>query len=78
VLPSTKDSHLVYFLLAIVFILLYVCYDKHLRNQKMLKICTDQDVVIHNLNQAITMQKLYIAQLEYYNNVKKNDAPIHH
>ena len=77
-LPSTKDSHLVYFLLAVVFILLYVCYDKHLRNQKMLKICADQDVVIHSLTQAITMQKLYIAQLEYYYNVKKNDPPIHH
>lgn len=48
---------------SIVF-LLYFLFDKHQDNERMYKICKDQEETIQELQKAISLQQFYIKQLE--------------
>jgi hypothetical protein len=70
------DKNYVYFLMLIVFLLTYSLYKETQENERLFKICTDQEEVIQMQNNAIEYQKLYLNYLN--NNYKKNPAhPIH-
>ena len=60
----------------IVFLLTYSLYKETQENERLYKICTDQEEVIQMQNNAIEYQKLY---LNYLNNnyKKKSSHPIH-
>jgi hypothetical protein len=60
----------------IVFLLTYSLYKETQENERLYKICTDQEEAIQMQNNAIEYQKLY---LNYLNNnyKKKSSHPIH-
>lgn len=47
-----------------IFFLLYFLFDKHQDNERMYKICKDQEETIQELQKAISLQQFYIKQLE--------------
>jgi len=56
---------------SIVF-LLYFLFDKHQDNERMYKICKDQEETIQELQKAISLQQFYIKQLESISGLNYN------
>lgn len=56
---------------SIVF-LLYFLFDKHQDNERMYKICKDQEETIQELQKAINLQQFYIKQLESISGLNYN------
>ena len=83
---ENKQSSFFYLLIIIICFLFYILYQKNQDNERMLKICQDQESVIKDLEKAISAQKFYINQLEYYRTYQynylkennKNDPSITH
>lgn len=86
-----RDNNVLYlFLVALVF-LVYNLYKETQENERLYKICEDQEDVIQLQLEAINSQKVYISQLQYnYNslyygqgnsyyspNKKEDTNPIH-
>ena len=49
---------------SLIIFLLYFLFDKHQDNERMYKICKDQEETIQELQKAISLQQFYIKQLE--------------
>ena len=65
-------------LASVIFMILYVIFDKHQENERMYGICSDQENTIQDLQKAIYLQSFYIKQLEYdssqfYNPLNNSD-----
>ena len=52
---------------SVISMVAYSLYDKNQENERMYGICSDQEVVIKDLEKAISLQTFYIKQLEYDN-----------
>jgi hypothetical protein len=65
-------------LVSSIFFLMYFLYDKHKDNERMYKICQEQEDTIQELQKAISLQQFYIKQLESINglNYNKSDLPL--
>ena len=65
-----RDNNVLYlFLVALVF-LVYNLYKETQENERLYKICEDQEDVIQLQLEAINSQKVYISQLQYnYNSL---------
>lgn len=65
-------------LVSSIFFLMYFLYDKHKDNERMYKICQEQEDAIQELQKAISLQQFYIKQLESINglNYNKSDLPL--
>ena len=61
---SNSNSTNIAVLVSCLLFLMYFLYDKHKENERMYKICQDQEDVIKDLQQAIHLQNFYIKQLE--------------
>ena len=59
-----KSSPHTAYLLSILLLFAYLLWDKHQDNERLYKICDDQQDVIDDLQKAISLQKFYINQLE--------------
>jgi hypothetical protein len=55
-----------------IIFLLYFVYDKHQDNERIYKICQDQEVTIQELQKAISLQQFYIKQLESVSGLNYN------
>jgi regulator of RNase E activity RraB len=86
-----RDNNVLYFLFFLLALATYNLYKESQDNERLYKICTDQEDTIQLQLEAINSQKLYINQLKYtYNNLyygkgssyhlpnkEKNSSPIH-
>lgn len=55
-----------------IIFLLYFLFDKHQDNERMYKICKDQEETIQELQKAISLQQFYIKQLESISGLNYN------
>ncbi len=70
------DKNYVYFLMLVVFLLCYSLYKETQENERLFKICTDQESVIQTQKSAIQYQNLYLNYLR--NNYNQNSPrPVH-
>lgn len=86
-----RDNSVLYFLFFLLALVTYNLYKEGQDNERLYKICTDQEETIQLQSKAIDSQKVYISQLQYsYNNLyygkgssyypsnkEKNSNPIH-
>jgi hypothetical protein len=86
-----RDNNVLYLFLVVLVFLVYDLYKETQENERLYKICEDQEDVIQLQLEAINSQKVYISQLQYnYNslyygqgsshyipNKKENTNPIH-
>ena len=86
-----RDNNVLYLFLVIIGFFVYSLYKETQENERLYKICEDQEDVIQLQLEAIDSQKAYISQLQYnYNslyygqgssyyipNKKENTNPIH-
>jgi len=86
-----RDNNVLYFLFLLLALSGYNLYKESQDNERLYKICTDQEGVIQLQLEAINSQKVYISQLQHnYNNLyysqgssyytpnkKENTNPIH-
>jgi hypothetical protein len=54
------DKNFVYFLSFILLVVVYFLYEESIENQRLYKICQDQEEVIQLQTDAIARQNLYI------------------
>ena len=66
-----------YFLLFCLIIVTYFLYKESTDNNRLYKICVDQDETIYFQSEAIAQQNLYINLLNSKNNNKPLYSPIH-
>lgn len=66
-----------YFLLFCLIIVTYFLYKESTDNNRLYKICVDQDETINLQSKAIAQQNLYINLLNSKNNNKSLYSPIH-
>jgi hypothetical protein len=59
-------------LVSSIIFLLYFLFDKHQDNERMYKICKDQEATIQELQKAISLQQFYIKQLESISGLNYN------
>jgi|TARA_A200000159_G_C7304017_1_gene331508 hypothetical protein len=59
-------------LVSSIIFLLYFLFDKHQDNERMYKICKDQEETIQELQKAISLQQFYIKQLESISGLNYN------
>ena len=86
-----RDNSVLYFLFFLLALVTYNLHKESQDNERLYKICTDQEDTIQLQLEAINSQKVYISQLQYtYNNLyygkgssydlqnkEKNSSPIH-
>ena len=86
-----RDNSVLYFLFFLLALVTYNLYKESQDNERLYKICTDQEETIQLQSKAINSQKVYISQLQHnYNNLyysqgssyytpnkKENTNPIH-
>jgi hypothetical protein len=86
-----RDNNVLYLFLVVLVFLIYNLYKETQENERLYKICEDQEDVIQLQLEAINSQKVYISQLQYnYNslyygqgssyytpNKKEDTNPIH-
>lgn len=81
-----RDNNVLYFLFFLLALVTYNLYKESQDNERLYKICTDQEDVIQLQLEAIKSQKVYINHLQYsYNNLYHGksssypnaDQPIH-
>jgi hypothetical protein len=70
------DKNYVYFLMLIVFLLTYSLYKETQENERLFKICADQEEVIQEQNAAIEYQNLYLNYLRNSYN-QNSPRPVH-
>lgn len=61
---KSKPSLNIVYLSSILLLFAYLLWEKHQDNERLYKICNDQQDVIVDLQKAINLQKFYINQLE--------------
>ena len=61
---KSKPSLNIVYLSSILLLFAYLLWEKHQDNERLYKICNDQQDVIVDLQKAINLQKSYINQLE--------------
>jgi regulator of RNase E activity RraB len=65
-----RDNSVLYFLFFLLALVTYNLYKESQDNERLYKICTDQEDTIQLQSKAINSQKVYISQLQYsYNNL---------
>ena len=64
-------------LVSSIIFLLYFLFDKHQDNERMYKICKDQEETIQELQKAISLQQFYIKQLESISGLNYNKENEH-
>lgn len=86
-----RDNNILYFLFFLLALVTFNLYKESQDNERLYKICTDQEDTIQLQLEAINSQKTYISQLQYsYKNLfygkdgvyytpskKENANPIH-
>ena len=71
------DKNYVYFLMLVVFLLAYSLYKETQENERLFKICTDQEEVIQMQSNAIEYQKMYLNYLNNQLNPQNLSNPVH-
>lgn len=65
-----RDNNVLYFLFFLLALATYNLYKESQDNERLYKICTDQEDTIQLQLEAINSQKVYINHLQYsYNNL---------
>lgn len=59
-----RDKAFFYFLIVLLFFCFYKAHDTSKDNERLNKICVDQEEVIQLQNHAIEAQSIYILELE--------------
>jgi hypothetical protein len=64
-----RDKTFLYIFIAVILCCFYKIYESHERNDRLYKICLDQEEVIEIQNNAIHLQSVYIGELERLRNL---------
>ena len=71
------DRNVIYFLTFLLVLVTYFLYEKSIDNNRLYKICQDQQITIELQSEAIKKQNLYINVLNYSKNNQLQYNPIH-
>jgi hypothetical protein len=63
------DKTFLYILIAVILCCFYKIHESYERNDRLYKICLDQEEVIEIQNNAIHLQSVYIGELERLRNL---------
>lgn len=72
-----NERSCIYFLIFLLLLVAYFLYEKTVDNNRLYKICKDQDETIQLQSEAIDKQNLYINILNNSSNYKSIYSPIH-
>lgn len=71
------NRNIIYFLIFLLVLVTYFLYEKSIDNNRLYKICKDQDLTIQLQSKAIEKQNLYIHIMHSSKNQKLKYSPIH-
>ena len=71
------NRNIIYFLTFLLVLVTYFLYEKSIDNNRLYKICQDQQITIGLQSEAIKKQNLYIYMINSSKNQKLEYSPVH-
>lgn len=71
------NRNVIYFLTFLLVLVIYFLYERSIDNNRLYKICQDQQITIELQSEAIKKQNLYIYMINSSKNQKLEYSPVH-
>jgi hypothetical protein len=71
------NRNVIYFLTFLLVLVIYFLYERSIDNNRLYKICQDQQITIELQSEAVKKQNLYIYMINSSKNQKLEYSPVH-